>query len=131
MSSDSSVSDAFGSTSSLRKTCSRSSACARDSPTTAYAIGSIFTISGSRPAAGQMIEHREGVGHVELCVVGRRVRCTEPDRPRDAGDGTEHDAEVELHRTGTQAHGVGYRPAVDAGHGEPVVEVHQVEATLL
>ena len=49
MSSDSSVSDAIGSTSSLRNSCSRSSAWARDSPTTVYAIGSILMAAGSRP----------------------------------------------------------------------------------
>ena len=49
---------------------------------------------------------------------------------RRAGDQTEHDAQVELDRPGAESHRVGDRAAVDAGHGEPVVEEHQVEATV-
>ena len=51
ISSESRVSEAMGSTRSLRKCCSRSSACAWDSPTTVYAMGHMRTESGSRPPA--------------------------------------------------------------------------------
>ena len=42
----------------------------------------------------------------------------------------EHDAQVELHRAGAPQDRLGHRAAVDAGHGQPVVEEHQVEAAL-
>ncbi len=63
-------------------------------------------------------------------VVGRRVGGPEADRPGGAGDDAEHDAQVELHRPGPVPHRLGHRPAVDAGHGQAVVEEHHVEAAL-
>ena len=55
MSSDSRVSEAFGSTSEWRNRSSRSSAWACDSPTTVYTMGSILTDSGSRPTAAMLL----------------------------------------------------------------------------
>ncbi len=82
------------------------------------------------PAARQVVERGERAGDVERRVVGRRVGGAEADVAGGAGHQAEHDAQVELHRAGAQAHGVGHRPAVDAGHRQPVVEEHHVEAAL-
>src|SRR4029079_18650664 len=68
---------------------------------------------------------------MERRVVRRRVGRAETDVLGDTCDQTEHDAEVELDRTGAEPDGVGNRSAVDAGHRQPVVEEHHVEAALL
>ena len=81
-------------------------------------------------ATGEVVERGEGPGDVERRVVRRRVRGAETDRAGGAGDQAEHDAQVELHRAGAPPHRLGDRPAVDAGHGEAVVEEHHVEAAL-
>ena len=47
------------------------------------------------------------------------------------GDHAQGDGQVEFDRAGTGADCLGHRVAVDAGHGEAVVEEHQVEAALL
>ena len=83
-----------------------------------------------RPPAREVVQGGEGPGHVERRVVGRRVRGTQTDRPGDPGNDPEHDAQVELDGTGAVTDGLGHRTAVDARHGQPVVEEHHVEAAL-
>ena len=85
----------------------------------------------SRSTVREVVEGGEGSGHVEGRVVRRRVGRAQPDVLGCAGHEPQHDAEVELHGTGADPHGLGHRPGVDPGHGEPVVEEHQVEATVL
>src|SRR5581483_8379917 len=83
-----------------------------------------------RPATGEVVEGGEGAGHVERRVVDGRVGGAEPDAVGDRRADPEHDGEVQLDGTGAQPDGVGHRCAVDARHGQPVVEEHEVEATL-
>ena len=82
-------------------------------------------------AAREVVERGERPGDVERRVIGRRVGGPEPDVPGGRRHDPEHDAQVQLHRAGTGADRLGDRPAVDAGHGQAVVEEHQVEAPVL
>ena len=82
------------------------------------------------PAPGQVVEGGEGAGHVERRVVGGGVGGAQADRVGGPGQHAEHDAQVELHRARPSPHGLGHRSPVDAGHGQPVVEEHHVEAAL-
>jgi hypothetical protein len=84
-----------------------------------------------RPTPGEVVERRERPRHMERRVVGGRVGGAESDVAGRAGQDAEHDAEVELHRAGARAHGLGDGAAVDAGHRQPVVEEHQIEAPVL
>ena len=79
------------------------------------------------PPAGQVVERGERAGDVERVVVRRGVGGADADPRRGADDPAEHGRQVELDRAGAVADGVGDRVAVDAGHGEPVVEEHAVE----
>lgn len=83
-----------------------------------------------RAAARQVVERGERARHVERLVVGGRVGGAQPDLRRGLRQHPENHTEVQLDRAGAVMHGLAYRSAVDAGHGQAVVEEHQVEATL-
>ena len=84
-----------------------------------------------RAAAGEVVEGGEGPGHVEGRVVGRGVGRAQPDPRGRLRQHAQDHAEVEFDRSRAVAHRLGHRARVDAGHGESVVEEHQVEAALL
>ena len=72
--------------------------------------------------------HTGDVSGPMLCSVGCRYVTVGHSERRT--DHAEDDAQVELDRSGTGTHRLGHRTAEDAGHGEAVIEEHQVEAAL-
>jgi hypothetical protein len=76
-----------------------------------------------------MVEGPERSRHVIRRVVGRRVRAPQADPRRHPGQDAEDRAKVQLDGPGAVPDRLGDRVAVDAGHGEPIIEEHQIEAT--